>query len=92
MRNDKSELDVKAEVLTDLFLVTGRIAFDDDDTVHVVQASPEKSVSDIFKNQLLIDAELEPYGTADDLNENIDARVFVVSCEPLANVIAKRLT
>ena len=63
-----------------LFLLSGRARSSDFDTQHIVEAPCQETAKERFKDQLLAEA------FVDD-----ETGVFIVSCIPLSQSIAKRL-
>ncbi len=63
-----------------LYLVSGRVCGDDDDTQHIVQASSQEAANSIFIEQL-----------QSDCGGDEDTEVFVILSTPLEVAIAERL-
>jgi len=91
MSDVQNVLSVSAELMGTLYLVTGRLFGEDDDTAYIVEAGPDEHPSEMFMARLLSDAGSEPYGTEDDLNEDLDPRVIVVTCNELGLELAHRI-
>ena len=77
-----------AESLDSLYVVTGRIYGDDDDTVYLVKARSQQAAQDRFWDQIHDDQDIP----AEDRRRGDDPTAFIISCESFKDMFAGALT